>query len=240
MNQLLKGTLKWHESVADAFVEKHGGDESAMLAELMNNTHSMSEEARRKVVTYNYAHSPVAAAWAEKHSVKFLAELSELEWKLVMEKNPFYLMFAFQLKYDAMIDFIKVNGLCVPDALHAHAIVMAALRQKPSVTVKEVADMCRQRGIGVVPANIEEVVPFDADTMSGHPFENVNLGSTTPGALGSLVKHKGMLMGCIREKQNTINHVEFHSATMSYRLRSNNVACFQLLAKYIGKAYVHV
>jgi hypothetical protein len=175
--------------------------------------------------------------WATKHSIKILPELSDLEWKLVMSHNPFYLMFAFGVRYEIVLDFIKMNQLCVSDPIHAHAVVMMTLRQKPSVTLEAADEICRNCSIAVVPKNIAGVMPFSRDVLKGHPFENVDMNITSPGELGQMLRDKGMLLARIREKQHCTNYIEFNSNTSSYQLKTNNIACFQMLAKLINKPY---
>ena len=204
-----------------------------MRAELMATIGSFPMDVKPAIRAYNYLNTPVIMEWAEKHSIKILPQMSSLEWHFVMEDNPFYLMFAFDVKYDLVVEFARVTQLSIPDPIHAHAILMGALRNTPQVTTRAVNNMCRKNGVATVPENIATVVPFNLTAMRGHPFERVDLDQTTVANLMAMLNYKVNMLSAIREKRHTLNYVILDEEKMVYMLKTNDMACFRRIAAMI-------
>ncbi len=164
---------------------------------------------------------------------KIIQQLSPLETKIIFTANPFYIVFAFNLKLAAIFELITELQLHVHEYVIAHAILMQMLQRKSIVPVEAYVAECKTHNILNPPLNIHQIEVFGQNPLGGHPFQHVNIDQTAPGDLLVKLDKKNSLISCIREKKIMRNTLS--KSNLGFHIQGNHSALFELIATYIAK-----
>jgi hypothetical protein len=179
--------------------------------------------------------------WAERHQncALFLSNASLFEFKVAFHVNPYYPLLAFQVPFDACVEFMRQYDLRAPPDATIHALIMQEIRHSKDkcVAVTKMRELLDAYGLDYRdPCTLR---PFGPDVFKDHLLEKVSPWILTPGEI--LKSVKGCTMEHIRERKEMTN--KLMECTVDgkqvIKVRENISGCVRLL-KALQSSHIKV
>lgn len=138
---------------------------------------------------------------------KALPEMSLLELRATCFHNPFYLLFAFDVDFNACLKVHQQFGVSLGPNIAAHAKLWSMLREKPVIFIDEAHATLKEVHNIEVTQELHTVEIFPRSLLQGHPLIQYDPYVESSATLKSHIPDPRAILSSIRERRFLENRI---------------------------------